>query len=99
MTMRFVLKSYDNSLFVQIMQTRKGQWLVARLVLWAKREMRQPLIRQSSCTSLLSGTEPINDPRTIIPDDAVKAVTCANIGDRVTWRMDTMRAIILHEYT
>lgn len=41
----------------------------------------------------------INDPGTIIPDDAIKAVTCANIGDRVTWRMDTMGAVILHEYT
>jgi hypothetical protein len=41
----------------------------------------------------------INDPGTIIPDDSIQAVTCANIGDRVTWRMDTVGSIILHEYT
>ena len=41
----------------------------------------------------------INNPGTIIPDEAIQAVTCANIGDRVTWRMDTLGAIILHEYT
>ena len=27
------------------------------------------------------------------------AVTCDTIGDRVTWRMDTLGAVILHEYT
>lgn len=27
------------------------------------------------------------------------AVTCQTIGDRVTWQMDTLGAVILHEYT
>jgi hypothetical protein len=27
------------------------------------------------------------------------AVTCHTIGDRVTWAMDTLGAVILHEYT
>jgi hypothetical protein len=27
------------------------------------------------------------------------AVTCDTIGDRVTWKMDTLGAVILHEYT
>jgi hypothetical protein len=33
------------------------------------------------------------------PDEPVEAVTCDSIRNRVTWRMDTLGSVILHEYT